>query len=492
MTTTRLLSFGAVLTVMAVFATAVSAARGDLDSTFGSRGRAITDFGGSEGASAVVRQSDGRIVAAGDRFDPGPSDDFVLARYTARGTLDPTFDGDGKVSTDFGGHFDGAFAAAVQADGKIVAAGYGFAPTGPQDFALARYNADGSLDGSFGVGGKVLTSFAANSIDAAFAILIQPDGKIVAAGRTRVTLSHAFGVARYLPNGTLDASFDGDGLVTTQATAAHDHVFDLELQGDGKIVAVGTAFDPADSARTTIVLARYHSDGTLDGSFDGDGLVVAPFGVRTSAAFDAALQRDGKIVTAGGAVSRFNPDGSPDTGFGGGGQASEAVDAAALALQPDGKLLVAGSRFTPPSTVDIGVARLTTAGRLDATYGRGGSVFTDVGSGSEDRAGAAVLGPDGKLVVAGATRPTFGSGAWDFAVARYVAIPFCVVPKVRGQTLRAARARLTRANCRLGRVRLVSSRRVKKGRVISQRPQAGRRLADHAKVNLVVSRGRRR
>jgi uncharacterized delta-60 repeat protein len=486
----RLLLVCAALAALGVFAGSLSAAAGDLDPIFGSRGRVITDFGGSESAFAVVRQRDGRVIVAGDRFDPGPSDDFVLARYTARGALDPTFDGDGKVSTDFGGHFDGAFAAALQPDGKIVAAGYGFATTGPQDFALARYNPDGTLDGSFGVGGKLVTSFG-NSYDAAFALLIQPDGKIVAAGRTRSTLSYAFAVARYLPNGALDPSFDSDGLVTTQATAAHDHVLDLEFQADGKILAVGTAFDPADSARTTIVLARYLPDGSLDGSFDGDGLVVAPFGTSLSAAVDSALQRDGKLLTAGGYVSRFNPDGSVDTGFGTGGRAYHGVDTTAVVVQSDGKLLVAGDRFTPPSTVDIAVARLTAAGRLDTTYGRGGTVSTDLRSGSEDRAAAAVLGSDGKLVVAGATRPTFGSGPWDFAAARYVAIPFCVVPNVRGQTLRVARIRLARASCRLGKDRRAYSRRVKKGRVISQRPHAGARLADHSKVSLVVSRGRR-
>jgi uncharacterized delta-60 repeat protein len=468
----------------------LSAAGGALDPTFGSSGKVTTDFGGSETASSVALQRDGRIVVVGNRFDPGPADDFVVSRYTDRGALDSSFDGDGKLTTDFGGHFDGAFDVAVQGDGKILAAGYGFAPTGPQDFALARYNPDGTLDQTFGAGGKVLTSFRSNSIDAAFSLVIQPDGKIVAGGRTRSTTTDDFGLARYLPNGALDPSFGAGGLVTTSLTTAHDDVLDLALQRDGKIVAAGASFDPVDRARTEIELARYNSDGQLDASFDTDGLVIAPFPPYSTAS-DVAIQPDGKIVTAGAIVARFNPDGSVDRTFGDGGQAHvSATSATALSVQSDGKLLVVGTRTGPAST-DIGVGRLTVAGRPDANFGPGGTVTTDIRSGSEDYATAGVLGGGGKLVVAGATRSTPGSGPWDFAVARYVAIRSCVVPNVRGRTVRSARTRLTRANCQFGKVGLTYSRKVKKGRVISQQPRAGARLSELQKVNLVVSRGRR-
>ena len=212
----HLLVLMAALVAAGVIAAGLPAARGDLDRTFGSAGKVTTDFGGNESAWGLAVQSDGRAVVAGTRFDAGPSDDFVLARYTTSGALDSTFDGDGKVTTDFGGRSDGADDVTIQPDGKLVAAGSGFpARVRPVDFALARYNRDGTLDATFGDGGKVLTTFEPNSIDAANAVVIQPDGRIVAAGRSGSGPRSEFAVARYLPNGDLDPSFDRDGLVVT-------------------------------------------------------------------------------------------------------------------------------------------------------------------------------------------------------------------------------------------------------------------------------------
>lgn len=470
-------------------AAGLSAARGDLDPTFGSGGKATTDFGGRELAWGIALQRDRKIVVAGERFDPGPDDDFVLARYTVTGNLDTSFDGDGKVTTDFNGRFSGAGDVAVQPDGKIVAVGVGFAePVRPIDFALARYNPDGSLDGSFGVGGKVLTTFAPNSLDAASAVALQPDGKVVAAGRTRASGGrYEFAVARHLPNGALDPSFDGDGLVVTPITAGDDDVFDLVLQPDGKIVAAGWSLGD----RTDMAIARYNTDGSLDGSFDGDGIVHAPFAPAGSVAFEIERQSDGKLVIAGDGVVRLNADGGVDRSFGTAGRARAGdVQAVAVELQPDGRILAVGSVFPGQGQGDFAVARLTAAGGIDTTYGRGGQVVTNFGP--YDQGTDAELGPDGKLAVSGFTGVSSETGPADFAVARYVAIRFCVVPNVRGQKLTAARVRLTRAGCRTGKIKRKYSSTVKKGRVISQRPRAGARLAELAKVNLVVSRGRRR
>lgn len=458
-------------------AAALSAARGDLDPTFGSGGRVRTDFGASEVGWAVAVQRDRKVVVAGHRWDPGPHD-FILARYTANGELDRSFDTDGKVTTDFGGS-DGASDVEVQGDGKIVAAG-----RGSQDFALARYRTDGSLDATFGVGGKVLTTFQPGSNDVASAILLQPDGKIVAGGSS----ASEFALARYLADGALDPSFGSGGRVITPISSANDHLFDLAVQPDGKLVAAGWSFRGGDPH---IALARYDQDGSLDPSFDGDGIVVASF---RSAAAHLLVQRDGKLLVAGlGELARFTADGSLDRSFGGDGRAhSGDVGAFAAAIQPDGKILVIGT--VAPGRVptgDFGVARLTADGRLDTTYGRHGSVVTAFSVGSDDQALDGVLLPDGKLVVSGMTSRTRETGPWDFAVARYVAIRFCVVPNVRKQTLAAARARLIRSGCRLGTVKRTYSRAVK-GRVISQRPAPAARLEELAKVNLVVSRGRRR
>ena len=484
----RSLVFLAVLAAAGALAAALSAARGDLDPTFGAGGKVTTDFGGNEIGWAVAVQRDGRVVVAGDRFDPGPNDDFVLARYTVRGALDPTFDGDGKVTTDFNDHFSGAFGVAIQPDGKIVAAGYGFPPTGPQDFALARYNADGSLDQSFGAGGRVLTTFGPTSIDGGGALAIQADGKILVGGRTRSGATSEFGLARYLANGALDPSFDGDGLVVTAVTPGSDQIFDLAVQPNGKIVAAGGVLG---TSSWQLAIARYNPDGSLDPSFDADGLVVVPsFPIGEH----ILLQRDAKLLLAGiGGVARLNVDGTVDGSFGEGGRAQTGnVDARTVALQADSRILAIGTVFASPTSADFGVARLNANGRLDPSYGRGGIVVTDLASGSEDQALDGALHTDGKLVVSGMTRATFNSGPFDFAVARYVAIRFCVVPNIRSRTLPVARSALAKASCRAGRVTRRYSRTVKKGRIISQQPRAGARLAELAKVNLVVSRGRRR
>jgi uncharacterized delta-60 repeat protein len=483
---------GAVATA-GFLAAALSAARGDLDPTFGARGKVRTDFGGSEMGWAVAVQRDGKVLVAGDRLDPGPSDDFVLARYTANGKLDSSFDHDGKAATDFGGRRDGAYDLVVQADAKIVAAGSS-RQGGGSYIALARYNQDGSLDPTFGEGGKVLTAFEPTGSAGASAVLLQADGKIVAGGHTGSRFATDFALARYLPDGALDPSFGIGGRVITSISRDDDRVYGLAVQRDGRLVAAGGSFEGA----SNINLARYNQDGSLDPSFDRDGTVVASFAPRDMVPQDVFVQRNGKLLAAGyGGITRFTADGSLDRSFGEGGRAhSGDVEAGTAALQPDGKILVIGAVVSgTPASGDFGVARLTAGGRLDLTYGRRGTIVTAFSSGSHDEAVEGVLLPDGKLVVSGITGPTPGPetwGPWDFAVARYVAIRFCVVPNVRSKTLAAARARLTRAGCRLGTAKRTYSHTVGNGRVIAQRPRAGVRLAELAKVDLTISRGRRR
>jgi uncharacterized delta-60 repeat protein len=471
--------------------TLLLAARGDLDPTFGRGGKVTTDFGGSEVGWAVAVQRDRRVVVAGYELDPGPSGDFVLARYTSRGHLDRSFDRDGRVATDFGAGSDAAFDVKIQRDGKIVAAGES-RRSGASAMALARYNRDGSLDSAFGEGGKVLGPFGPGSIDRAQAVLLQADGKIVAGGRTRSGPASSFALVRYLRDGALDPTFGSGGRVTTPIRRREDdRVYALALQPDGKLVAAGGSFEgPSD-----VVLTRYNRDGSLDRSFGRDGIVIASFAPRDLVPFRVVVQRDGKVLVAGyGGVTRFTADGRLDVSFGQGGRAESGnVQAGTAEIQADGKILVIGTVVTGrPATGDFGVARLTAGGRLDLTYGRRGSTVTPFASGTDDQPVDAVLLSDGKLVVAGMTGATPGYGPWDFAVARYVAIPFCVVPAVRGRKLAVARTRLVRANCRLGKVRRSYSGRVRRGRVISQRPRVGARLAELAKVDLVVSRGPRR
>ncbi len=180
---------------------------GSLDTSFSGDGKQTTDFGGfgQDGATGVALQGNGKIVAVGST-GRHPSSDFALARYNPDGSLDTSFSGDGRQTTDFGG-LDTATGVALQGDGKIVVVGRGDA----RDFALARYNPDGSLDTSFSGDGKQTTDFF-GGIDEATGVALQGDGKMVVVGRAR---RRDFALARYNPNGSLDTSFSGDGKQTT-------------------------------------------------------------------------------------------------------------------------------------------------------------------------------------------------------------------------------------------------------------------------------------
>lgn len=214
---------------------------GSLDTAFGTGGQVIAP-GLGDTTNAVAIQSDNKIVVAGSSGFA-----FALARYNANGSLDTTFDADGKVTTDIGTGIDIANAVAIQADGKIVAAGQSPHGAGVA-FALVRYNANGSLDTDFGTGGKVTTDFD-KSLNIAQAIAIQSDRKIVAAGWTNDSVVNVFALARYNTDGSLDTTFDADGKVTT-AIGIVNMVNAVAIQSDGKIVAAGRS----DNA---FALARY-------------------------------------------------------------------------------------------------------------------------------------------------------------------------------------------------------------------------------------------
>jgi uncharacterized delta-60 repeat protein len=250
-----------VLAVLLLLPLAATAPReGDLDTSFGGDGKVGPDLAG--GAVAVALQPDGNIVVAGflNLDNDGMETNFILARYNADGTPDTTFGNTGRVIADFLGDA-AAGALALQPDGKIVAAGArttGDPDFGPRDFALARYNADGTLDTTFGDQGAVLTDFGGS--DGAHALALQPDGKIVVAGSSEDTSGRwDFALARYLPNGALDTTFSGDGKVTTNFSTGFDMdlAYALAIQpSDGRLVVAGAAWI---EDRAHFVLARYHA-----------------------------------------------------------------------------------------------------------------------------------------------------------------------------------------------------------------------------------------
>lgn len=475
--TVALLAAALVLTPIGI------AAVGDLDRTLGGDGTVVTDFGADDYAFDVAVQRDGKIVVVGVSYLSVGSASWI-ARYTVGGALDGSFGSGGVIRPDFG--LSSANAVIVQADGKLVVAGLGFLPNRSSDFVVARYNPDGSLDASFDGDGRVFTDFGYG--DSAYALAIQRDGKIIAAGNARSSLSrdsNEFGVARYNPDGSLDASFDGDGRVLTAFTPLTDLAVDAVVQNDGKIVVAGFAgfsFDPPHNQDHA--LARYNADGSLDAGFDGDGKVTTAPGTYTE---DVSLQADGKILLAGRQVLRYNRDGSLDSSYGQGGKANTGdMSVRAVLVQPDAKIIAVGD-----VGIDFAIMRLDSRGNVDQSFG-GGRVVTDVGPGTDDFPAAAALQRDRRIVVAGSA--AVRGQPSNVAVARYLnpAPAQCVVPNVRGKSLRIARRTAARGRCAVGRVTRRFSKRVKKGRVISQSRRPGLRLPVGSRVNLVLSKGRPR
>ncbi|WP_051836974.1 DUF11 domain-containing protein [Streptomyces sp. NRRL F-2580] len=385
---------------------AALAAPGDLDPTFDGDGRVVTDFAGYDESRDMVVQADGKIVTVGLNTPPqGGAADFAVARYTTDGSLDPSFSGDGLVLSDLRGDGDDvANGVAVQPDGKIVVVGRSAAPDSGGLFTVVRYRSDGSLDTGFDGDGVALTDFGTGGPQEAFAVTVQADGGILAVGMSGAEVA----LARYHADGSPDTSFDGDGKATTAFAGGAATAFDVTTQADGRIVIAGRAGYNYPANASDFALARYHADGSLDTSFDGDGRVTTAF-AEADVAGGVQVQSDGRIVAAGSsafdfALARYLPDGSLDAGFDGDGKVTTDFGAGTLdgssdlALQPDGKIVAAGI-----SRSDFAVARYNVNGTLDSGFGTGGKVTTDVYFGFFDTASAVALQSDGKIVAAGNT-----------------------------------------------------------------------------------------
>jgi uncharacterized delta-60 repeat protein len=312
----------------------------------------------------------------------------------AAGDLDPAFGTGGTVTTSFpGGSY--ASAVAIRPDGRIVAVGGAAGGSGTGEFAVVRYATDGSLDASFDGDGMVTTPIAGGGDDAR-SVAIQPNGKMAVAGTDS---GERFAVVRYLADGSLDDSFGGDGIVRTNLTSGTDVGADMVIQADGRIVVVG----PAGQA-SRFALVRYRSDGTLDPKFGDGGKVIGRRGVPRA----VALQPDGKIVVTGYdvyglVVARFLPDGTPDPTFSGDGvvrRVSSEIFPLDVAVQANGRIVVGGDF----DIFAFGLARFTVAGNLDPTFGDGGTVRAEVGSGEQAVTGLAIQA-DGKIVAVGHIGP---------------------------------------------------------------------------------------
>jgi uncharacterized delta-60 repeat protein len=365
---------------------------GDLDRSFGADGTVTTSMSSAGGLDEHVWNLalDGadRIVAAGDAVTATGGFDVALARFNVDGTLDPSFGTGGKVITAVGPgtRRDRAHDVAVLADGKILVAG--FADMGPgagrRNFMLARYNPNGTLDGSFGSGGIVLTPAAPgdnNDIVTTNGLAIDPVGRILVTGQADMGAgagSFNFALARYLPNGSLDSSFGGDGIVTTAVAASDnfDSLVSAAIDGSGRITAAGVA--ETGGFVLDLALVRYNADGSLDASFGAGGKVTMNLGPGNTDDLpqELLLQENGKILVGGGVaptavtidgdafLARFDPSGSLDRSFGAGGVVVTPTapgnaddEFFEIALQSDAKLVAAGECVQPATGRDVCVAR---------------------------------------------------------------------------------------------------------------------------------------
>lgn len=394
---------------------------GDLDLSFSIDGmQTVSTSNSLEVCRAIAIQSDGKIVAVGSSNN-GANDDFSIVRFNSDGSIDNTFNGNGIQITDFGNTYDYAQALAIQSDGKIVVGG---ASNG--DFALVRYNSDGSLDNTFN-GTGVQTTDLSND-DYGYGVTLQADGKIILVGNANTSTGTVdLTVLRYNVNGSLDSTFNGTGIQTTNFTTySSDFGNDVKVQADGKIVVAGYT---QTFSNYEYAVVRYNSDGSLDNSFDSDGIQTTAMGVSIDIAFSLAIQTDGKIIIAGRTgngssasdfgLVRYNTNGSLDLTFSGDGIQTTDFGfrefGKAITLQPDGKFIVVGSTDYFGSD-DFAIARYNTDGSLDLSFSGDGKQTTSFSS-IGDAASSVAIQSDGRIVVAGYSNNNGVDN--EFAIARY-------------------------------------------------------------------------
>jgi uncharacterized delta-60 repeat protein len=268
---------------------------GSYDTTFGAGGIVITDFQNSSNdeTNGLVIQPDGKIVIAG--WSSINVNDVAVVRYNTDGSVDSTFGAAGRVSTDLGRVEEGHHIA-LQPDGKILVAGFASSSVTANDVAIFRYHSNGQPDTSFGINGVAMPVIAPDD-DAAFAMALQPDGKIVAAGYVYTSFTYADNqVVRFDSTGNLDTSFNSTGVVVSNSTGNDNIASGVIVQPDGKIVITGRAFN---QSTMDFLLSRFNSNGSIDPSFGNGGHVYTQVGIEDDFSLSSAMQADGKLVVVG-------------------------------------------------------------------------------------------------------------------------------------------------------------------------------------------------
>ncbi|MGH2967300.1 MAG: hypothetical protein ACRDMH_18230 [Solirubrobacterales bacterium] len=396
------------------------AAPGDLDPSFGNGGKVITDFGGDaqgEILSAAIDSQD-RIVTAGFSAGLSPPWNFTLARYRPDGNLDPSFGDGGIATTDLQGT---AFSVTTDRHGRIVAAGATQSASGDLDFVVARYHSDGSPDRPFGSDGKVITDLGGQ--DWVRYVGVDSRGRILAVGQRGVTRGW-FALARYLPSGTLDESFSGDGkaIFGFRGVASRVWAASGAIDSRNRIYAAGTADTRSGD---DFALVRFSVNGVVTArSFGTGGMVLTDFGGHDYGS-GTLIDPQGRVVLSGDsdgdfALARYQADGSLDRGFGGDGKVTTDVggygDADDVAIDSQGRVVAGGYESTGgeyDNRSAFAVARYNPNGSPDSAFGSSGVATTDFGAETLDEAFSVAVDSQDRIVAAG-----YRSGA--YALARYL------------------------------------------------------------------------
>jgi uncharacterized delta-60 repeat protein len=412
---------------------------GSLNPHFGTDGLAVTNFGADDNASGSAIQADGKIVVVGTDFSlTSPISEIALARYNKDGSLDPSFGSGGKVLTLIGAA-DFNSSVVINRSGKIIVEATEVDPvTSVNELLVVQYNPDGSLDQSFGQGGYVTTDLQYYLTGA---IALEPDGDIVVLGNSASQIAlEAFN--RY---GNVDKTFGSGGMVTTSflqgvPTAADPLGFytpagiALTIDGEGRILVAGEASSESGAG----LVVRYNADGSLDKTFGIQGAITNVFGTSGIYATAVAVRPDGKIVVAGQAgnpaalgipvftLEQFNPDGSPDLTFGfdgiqGTSFPNQYAEITGLVLQRNGDPIVVGNTLNASTfTSGFAMARYDPEGNPDRDFGSNGIVTTFAPN--PESPFSVALEPNGDIVVTGTSFDP-STGLSDFAVAEYLPGP---------------------------------------------------------------------
>jgi len=376
-------------------------------------------------AHSIAIQPDEKVIVAGDSYGIP-----CMIRFDNEGALDPSFGNEGRVFTSWdGGSNPVVNDITVLSDGRIIL-GSSYNNGNNRDFILACFNPDGSIDESFGNNGTTVTPIG-NFEDICFALAMQPDGKLLAAGGSNKSMGafdYNFALVRYNPDGTLDNSFGNSGVVITEIGLYNSIAYSIAVQQDGRILLAGETQDSL-YAFNDFAVVRYNEDGSLDSTFGTDGKLRMSLSETYDYAKSMVLQEDGKIVITGYtqnglhnydfALLRLNTDGSFDDTFGNNGIVITDIGndfANSIAIQQDGKIVLAGSTTTG-TLYDFATLRYNQDGSLDETFGENGAIITSFGAG-DDEGSSVVIRNNGEILIAGMVNTQPGSFDSDFALLR--------------------------------------------------------------------------